>query len=801
MKSIATKVVTSVVFRFSVVAFTLASIGSASFSQTQSETTQTGQGASSRVLEAPVPGAGINADSRVFSPSRIFGRPPASGLDYDLKERAAGAAPQMRLSTTIETKVENKTTNHIGSGGGDGGIKPPEGAAPPPAAPPPIGFEFGDFVRTSVGAELALFGLGVSAVDNRGGISIDPLTVPADYRVGPGDQLLIRAWGQIDIDFQGPVDRAGQIFLPKIGNVTVAGQKLSDLAPLLRTTIGRQYRNFELTATLGSLREIQYYVMGFAKTPGVFTAPSTATALQALLTAGGISSAGDPRRVQIRRAGTTIATVDAYRFLIDGDKSADPQLQPGDVIFVPASKGHVAIAGSVRRPAIFHLAEGMTLADLVKASGGLNLSQVDPAIRLERFKNGRRYVEHLKYSEAVGKREVQDGDLFMVLPVSTRIENTVTLRGNVSQPLRQPHRDNLRVTDLLASSDLFIRAATWVQRNARESLVKLGDANRDSEFKRDFPDMEWGYAAIERIDPVTQSLSILTFNLWNAMHGDITNNLALQPGDTVVVFAKADFSQPQFKKLRMVRVEGEVKYPGIYPVEIGETLQQIFARAGGLTEQAYVFGTVFSRANARKMEELRLRQVSDRIEQDYLRYLAGRSRNSVGNEEAGGLTNTEFEAVRSLVARLRAHQPEGRIPLNLRGLNAVADNFPKIPLEDDDRILVPPRPATVTVVGSVFQEGSLLWTPEWNANAYIEYAGGFRRHADSGGVVVMHADGTVRQTGGWMGRNEPIYPGDTIVVPENVELTSWTRIFRDWTQIFYQLGLGAAAIKILGFGL
>lgn len=789
------------ILRVLAVCIALASCGVMSIAQTQSETTQSGQGASSRVLEAPIPGAGTNADSRVYSPSRIFGRPPASGLEYDLKERATGPAPQMRLSTTIETKVENKTTNHIGSGGGDGAAKPPDGGPPPPPAPPPIGFEFGDFVRTSVGVDLALFGLGVNSGDTRGSVSIDPLTVPADYRVGPGDQLVIRAWGQIDIDFQGPVDRAGQIFLPKIGNVTVAGQKLSDLAPLLRTTIGRQYRNFELTVTLGSLREIQYYVMGFAKTPGVFTAPSTATALQALLTAGGISAAGDPRRVQVRRAGATIATVDAYRFLIDGDKSGDPQLQPGDVIYVPASKGHVAIAGSVRRPAIFHLADGMTLADLIKSSGGLNLSQVDPAIRLERFRNGRRYVEHLKYGEAVGKREVQDGDLFMVLPVSTRIENTVTLRGNVSQPLRQPLTDNMRVSDLLAASDLFIRAATWVQRNARESLIKLGDANRDSEFKRDFPDMEWGYAAIERIDPNTQSLSILTFNLWDAMHGDVVSNLALKPGDTVVVFAKADFSQPQFKRLRMVRVEGEVKFPGIYPVEMGETLQQIFLRAGGLTEQAYVFGTVFSRASARKMEELRLRQVSDRIEQDYLRYLAGRSRNAVGNEEAAGVTNTEFEAVRSLVSRLRAHQPEGRIPLNLRGLDAIANNFPKIPLEDDDRILIPPRPATVTVVGSVFQEGSLLWTPEWNANAYIEYAGGFRRHADSAGVVVLHADGTVRQTGGWMARNEPIYPGDTIVVPENVELTSWTRIFRDWTQIFYQLGLGAAAIKILGFGL
>lgn len=772
------------------------------WAQNPSGTSQVGQGASSRVLEAPAPGSGTNSDSRVYAPSRIFGRPPANGVDYDLKERAAGAAPPMRLSTTIETKVENKTTNHIGSGGNGEAGKPADAPRPEAAYTPPAGFEFSDFVRTSVGAELQIFGLGLAAGDVRGIASIDPLTVPADYRVGPGDQLLVRAWGQIDIDFQGPVDRTGQIFLPKIGNITVAGQMLSDLAGLLRTAIGRQYRDFELTVTLGSLREIQYYVMGFAKSPGIYTAPSTATALQGLLMAGGVLASGDPRRVEIRRAGATIATIDAYRFLIDGDKSADPQLQPGDVLYVPASIGHAAIAGGVRRPAIFHVAVGMTLNDLVKSGGGLSLSQPNPSIRLERFQNGRRTIEHLVYDAAIGKRLVMDGDLYMVLPVSAKIENTVTLRGNVAQPLRQPYREHMKVSDLLASTDLFIRAATWVQRNGRENLVKLGDMGRDSEFKRDFPDMEWGYAAIERLDPKTQSTTILTFNLWNAMHGDMQSNLTLQAGDTVVVFAKADFNQPQFKKLRMVRVEGEVKYPGIYPVEMGETLQQIFARAGGLTDQAYLFGTVFSRASARKIEELRLRQVSDRIEQDYLRYLAGRSRNSVGNDATGGGVNsTEYEAVRSLVARLRAHQPEGRIPLNLQGLNAAIDHFPKFALEDEDRILIPPRPATVTVVGSVFQEGSLLWVSDWSAGDYIDYAGGFRRHADTSGVVVMHADGTVRQSNGWFSRNEPIYPGDTVVVPENVELTSWTRIFRDWSQIFYQMGLGAAAIKILNSGL
>jgi polysaccharide biosynthesis/export protein len=767
--------------------------------QSNGDTSQTGQSTENRIAQAPVPGSPPSSQTRLYSPERIFGRSSGNSVDYDLKERPAAQAPQFKLSTTIETKVENKTTNHIGSNSTPGATT----TVPPNTfdinQEPVASFEFAEFVRSSVGNPLTVFGADLSA-EGKYGATIDPLTVPTDYRVGPGDELIIRAWGQIDIDFQGPIDRSGQIFLTKIGNVNVAGQKLSELSALLRTIVGKQFRDFELTVTLGVLRQIQYYVMGFAKAPGVYTAPSTSSALHGLLIAGGISSAGDPRRIEIRRAGSTVATIDAYRFFIDGDKTADPQLQPGDVLYIPSSNGYSAIAGSVRRPAIFHIGNGMTLADLVKSAGGISLSQTSPSVRLERFKEGRRHIEHLRYNEEIGKRAIQDGDLYMVLPVSPRFDASITLRGNVAQPLRQPWKETMRISDVLGSSDVFIRAATWSKRNARENLAKIGDPKRDNELKRDFPDMEWDYAAIERIDTRLQSLSIITFNLGKALQKDSANDLILEPGDTVVVFAKADFRQPEYKKFRMVRIEGEVKFPGVYPISLDETLSQVIDRAGGVTAQGYVYGTVFSRASTRKLEAYRLQQVADRVEQDYLRYLAGRSRNALSPEEAS-VSSTEFEAVRSLVGRLRAYQPEGRIPLNLNDADGITNGFPAVVLEDDDQLLIPNRPATVTVVGAVFQEGSLLWQPNWNSADYIENAGGFRRHADNSGVVVIHANGTVRQAGRWLGRGEPVHAGDTVIVPENVELTSLTRMLRDWSQIFYQLGLGSAALKILKQGL
>ncbi len=209
----------------------------------QSDTNQPATSSASQLLQAPLPGD-LTKDNRVFSPSRIFAKPAGSGVGYDLKERPGAKPTPVQLSTTIETKVENKTTNYVGGGNGGYGV----GAEAPVSNFMPsalkFSYELSDLVQNSVGSALPIFG--TELFDNRSLQSaLDPLTVPADYRVGPGDELLIRAWGQIDIDFQGQIDRSGSVFLPKIGLIMVAGQKLSDLKSLLNTHIAKQFKNFE----------------------------------------------------------------------------------------------------------------------------------------------------------------------------------------------------------------------------------------------------------------------------------------------------------------------------------------------------------------------------------------------------------------------------------------------------------------------------------------------------------------------------------------------------------------------------
>ncbi|MFM9900603.1 MAG: SLBB domain-containing protein [Polaromonas sp.] len=763
-----------------------------SYAQTETLPSQT----PNRLLETAA-GGDLSKESRVFSPSRIFGKQSGEGVGLNLRERPTAPPAPLKLSTTIETRVENKTTNVLGGATPFAGE--PAAAAPQRSAAPSFAYEFTDFIRQSIGSPLPVFGADLFAESARNA-AVDPMTVPADYRVGPGDELVIRAWGQIDIDFEGQIDRSGHIFIPKVGQIMVSGMSLKDVTEQVRASVQKIFKNFELTVTLGGLRQIQFYVMGFVKQPGVYLTASTSSALHGLMTSGGVLPYADLRHIELRRGGVAVATIDAYRFLMDGDKSNDPQLLPGDVLYVPAGKAFAAVAGSVRRAAVYHLTDTTTVGDLVKASGGLGFSDNLPAVRIERLEAGRRVIEQATYSAVFAKRVVKDGELYMFLPVSPRIDNAVTLRGYVATPMRQAWRPGMRVSDLVGSRDNLVRLATWAQRNERDTLVKLGDASRDNELKRDFPDVEWDYAAIERVDSIGLAASIKTFSLLKALSKEPADDIELQPGDAVVIYARSDFRQPQSKKLRLVKVEGEVNAPGVYPVEPGETLSAALVRAGGLTRQAYVFGTVFTRSSARRSEEERLRQAADRVEQDYLRYLAGRARNSVSQEEAS-IGASEMDAVRTLVSRLRSAPAMGRIPLTM-GVYKDADAvFPVISLEDEDAVFIPHRPATVTIVGAVFQEGSLLWSTGWTVSSYVDGAGGLRPHANKSNMVVIRADGTVSRVGGWMAGRTEVHPGDTIVVPEDVSSPGLTRIFRDWSQIFYQLGLGTAALKILRTGL
>src|SRR6266850_2380760 len=286
-----------------------------------------------------------------------------------------------------------------------------------------------------------------------------------------GDEIQIRAWGQIDVDFNAQVNRDGTINVPKVGAINVAGIKANDLPAYLKTVFGRTFRNFQLTATLGRLRSIQVYVVGQAKRPGTYTVSSLSTLVTAVFAAGGPSTKGSMRSIQLKRANRVVADFDLYDLIVSGDKSKDAQLLPGDVIYIPPAGPMVAVTGSVKVPAVYELKQNTALFDLFRWAGGLATTAAGQKATVERIEDRRvRKVEEFALDMNGLSRPIRDGDLVTVYSLVPRFDNAIALRGNVAQPGRFPWREGMRVRDLIPDREALLSREYWVKRNQAVGL-------------------------------------------------------------------------------------------------------------------------------------------------------------------------------------------------------------------------------------------------------------------------------------------------------------------------------------------
>jgi protein involved in polysaccharide export with SLBB domain len=306
---------------------------------------------------------------------------------------------------------------------------------------------------------------------------------------------------------------------------------------------------------------------------------------------------------------------------------------------------------------------------------------------------------------------------------------------------------------------------------------------------------------IERQKQTDLSTELIPFNLGKVvLENDPAANLPLQPGDVVTVFSKTDVAAPAGRRPVIVSLEGEFNFAGVYQAQPKETLRQLVVRVGGLTERAYVFGAHFMRESTRREQEERLRIAIERLEQDLQRAAVTRAQSVVTPEDTAALKQ-ETEAQRALVVRLKALRPSGRIVLELPESPTVA-SLPDIELEDGDRLVIPQLPSQVSVFGTVFNEASFLYAPDKSVNDYLTLAGGPRKEADKSSIYVLRADGSVvsKRQSGFLSASfsgSRLMPGDAIVVPEDFERTTWMKDLKDWTQIFFQFGLGVAALEVL----
>jgi protein involved in polysaccharide export with SLBB domain len=265
--------------------------------------------------------------------------------------------------------------------------------------------------------------------------------------------------------------------------------------------------------------------------------------------------------------------------------------------------------------------------------------------------------------------------------------------------------------------------------------------------------------------------------------------------------------------VRLVRVEGEVAAPGVYQALPGETLPQLLQRVGGVTAQAYLYGTEFTRESVRKQQQQNLDQVIRRLESQMQSAGSTLAANLTGERAAQAqvLQQQQQQQMQAQINRLKTLRSKGRVALELDpdtadpSKNKVAfQTLPSLPLEDGDAIVVPPQPAFVSAAGSVNNENVMLFKPGKTVGEIIK-AAGLAEDAEPSEAFVLRADGSVfsRKSAGWFSSFEGsrVMPGDTVIVPPKVDRESGynfaVRALRDWTQIFSNLGIGAAAIKTL----
>ena len=423
-----------------------------------------------------------------------------------------------------------------------------------------------------------------------------------------------------------------------------------------------------------------------------------------------------------------------------------------------------------------------------------------------------------------------------------RFDKTVTLRGNVAYPRRQAWREGLRVADLIPNKESLTVPAYWSKRNEvkpfnKEELdprkafdpdkerkdriksedsdegeddigaetdrgVKLGTKLRTA-LKRQQGEVNWDYAVVERLQE-DLSTTLIPFNLGRAvLDKDPQHNLSLQPGDVVVVFSKTDISVPVAKQTKYVRLEGEFNSSGIYRVQEGETLRQLIARVGGLTSNAYLFGAEFTRESTRKAQQKSMAEAVSRLEKNVQDQSVKLQQSALSAEDAVA-TRQQIQAQQEYLKKLQAVAPTGRVVMALSPKDDLGvNNLPDVPLEDGDRLYVPSRPSTVNVFGSVYSPASYLYEKSKRVEDYLAMAGGVSASGDSGEVFVLRADGSVvskKQSGVLFNRfgGNSAMPGDTVVVPEDLERSTAMKSLKDWTQILYQFGIGIAGVKALG---
>lgn len=603
--------------------------------------------------------------------------------------------------------------------------------------------------------------------------------VGPDYVIGPGDEIKITLWGNIEGQFSTVVDRDGHINLPKAGIIGVTGLTFKELKELLLKELSKYYTNFEMNVSMGALRTIRVYVVGNAERPGSYAVSSLSTLVNALFESGGASKTGSLRDIQLKRGGKVVVHFDAYDLLLRGDKTKDVRLVSEDVIYIPPVGPLVAIAGSVNNPAIYELKNEKTVSQVIEIAGGLNAVAFHGRVQIERIvDNNRQVVFESDLSDAKTKEmTLRPGDMVKVYQV-IQDKRTIRLSGAVQREGTYGFTPGMTIRDLInMSGGLKYYAYTKEAELTRLSVLETG--------------------------PKTEKITI---DLEKALSGDKQNNITLQENDYIFIRPI-----PEWQTNRTITVQGEVKFPGTYPIGKGERLASVLERAGGYTDRAYLRSAIFTRERVRELQQKNLDELVARLEREILSVSSGQIATATTQEEVQA-RKAEAEQKQKFIESLKRLRATGRLTIRLGHLRLLKGSEYDIELEDGDNLYIPMLNNVVNVAGSVMTQGSFVYSENLSYKDYIDMSGGYTRYADESNIYILKVDGSAMKPKGsifWNSNRsrweltafgetiKEVEPGDTVVVPEKIERVAWLRDIKDITQILANVALTAGVFKAL----
>jgi polysaccharide export outer membrane protein len=614
--------------------------------------------------------------------------------------------------------------------------------------------------------------------------------VGPDYIVGPGDSFTITLWGRVSAQYNVEVNRNGGIVLPEVGVLNVAGMTFAAMQDYLQDQLARKQTDFKMAITMGRLRTIKVFVVGEALMPGSYTVSSLSTVINALFAAGGPSKNGSLRDIRLSRSNQQPRRIDLYKFLLGGDKNDDVRLQDGDTIFIPIIGPVVGVAGNVKRPAIYEMAKPTALREVLDLAGGVNYAGWLRQVQISRVENHQRHIvvdfnvaepESVVNQSAAGTI-IQDGDVVRVFGVSLveQGRRSASISGEVYRPGEYRLIPGMKLSELLD-------AAGGLRKNAYL---------KDAELTR---------RHVSQTGVETEKIDI---DIEKALTKDPTQDVVLQDYDHVIVRLI-----PQLEFDRVAMIAGEVRFPGAYPINKGETLSSLIERAGGFTDRAYLRGAVFTRESAKVIQKQRMDELINKIEETMLGS-AGKEISGAIDAETAQVQAEGLQAKKELLAKLRTTKIDGRVVVKFSTLDKFRGSRYDVEMEKGDKLFVPETPGVINVVGEVFNSTSLLYEKDRTVAYYLQKVGGPTGEADQKQIAVIKADGSVVSIaqkdadsvywdseshqwnfGGFMGIR--LNPGDTIIVPRKTDKLMLLKNTKDVMQILFQAALATGVVLAL----